>query len=257
MVPAVLSVDSQLRLHHEAMKSRLTNKLRQVAPIFLIGVSIACSASRSANSQPANSQAQLTGSQATSESPAPVMTSSVPTRNACTLKMSEAPVIHRLKLGMTTDEILALFPGSKDDSELRSASSARGPLGNSTFLITPSKYGSTSDFKDVVRLTFTMLDGHVSSFTISYNGPAWPDVDKFVEKLVSDKDLPNADQWEPYVGMESQMKTLTCADFSIRVFSGGEGGSQNYVLVEDLEAGKALKERRKKAREQASPTPAQ
>lgn len=158
---------------------------------------------------------------------------------------------------MKVDELLTLFPGSKDDPEVRAASSARGPMGNTTFLLTPSKYGSAAEFKDVARLTFTLLDQRVSSFTISYSGPEWPDVDKFVEKFVADKDLPQADQWEPYAGMESQMKTLTCADFSIRVFSGGQGGSQNYVLVEDLEADKTLKERRKKAREQASPTTGQ
>jgi len=100
-----------------------------------------------------------------------------------------------------------------------------------------------------------MLDGHLSSFTINYNGPQWPDVDKFVETFVEGKNLPAANQWEPYAGMETQMKTLTCTDFSVRVFSGGEAGNQNYVLVQDLEADKKLKERRRKARESASPTP--
>jgi hypothetical protein len=157
---------------------------------------------------------------------------------------------------MTEAEVLAVFPGSKDDAELRSAlAKPRGPLGNSSFLLIPSKYESPSDYKGVSRVTFSMLDGRVSSFTINYNGPEWPNVDKFVEKFVEGKDLPSAEQWEPYAGMENQMKTLTCTDFSIRVFNGGEGGTQNYVLVQDLEADKKLKERRRKARESASPSP--
>jgi hypothetical protein len=238
------------------MKARITNASPRVGQCFiiLVAISIACSASKSASSPapvPANQPAQPVSS-----TPAPVTTSSVHAPTACTLKISEAPAINRLKLGMTEAEVLAVFPGSKDDAELRSAlSKPRGPLGNSSFLLTPSKYESPAEYKAVNRVTFSMLDGRVSSFTINYNGPEWPHVDKFVEKFVEGKDLPAVDQWEPYAGMENQMKTLTCTDFSIRVFNGGEGGNQNYVLVQDLEADKKLKERRRKARESASPSP--
>jgi hypothetical protein len=104
-------------------------------------------------------------------------------------------------------------------------------------------------------VSLSLLDGRVSSFTVQYNGPEWSHIDKFVEKFVEGRDLPAADQWEPYVGMDTQMKTLTCSGFSIRLFNGGEGGSQNYVLIKDIEADNTLKERRKKAQAQASPTP--
>ena len=236
------------------MKSRIANALPQVALSFtiLVAVSVACSASRSASSP-----AQLPGNQAIDPSPSPSTTSSVKERTGCTLARSEAPVINGLKLGMTVDEILAVFPGSKEDPELRPALSApRGPFGNSSLAITPSKYGSAADFKEIKRVSFSLLDGHVSSFTVNYNGPEWPHIDKFVEKFVEGKNLPAADQWEPYVGMDTQMKTLTCTDFSIRLFNGGEGGNLNYVLVQDLEASKKLKERRNKAQQSATQTPA-
>jgi hypothetical protein len=239
------------------MKARITNASPRVGQCFiiLVAISIACSASKSASS-PAPVSANQPANQLVSPTPASVTTSSVHERTACTLKLSELPAINRLRFGMTEAEVLAVFPGSKDDAELRTAlSKPRGPLGNSSFLLTPSKYTSPADYKDVSRVNFSMLDGRVSSFTINYNGPEWPNIDKFVEKFVEGKDLPAVDQWEPYAGMENQMKTLTCTDFSIRVFSGGEGGNQNYVLVQDLEADKKLKERRRKARESASPSP--
>ncbi len=223
--------------------------LQQVVLLVLIAISIACSASRSASSP-----SQLTVSQPISSPAAPVSSSSTE-RIACTLKLSEAPVINRVKLGMTVDEVLALFPGSKDDPDVRAAAARRGPVGNGSLPITPSKYGSAADFKQINRVSLSLLDGRVSSMTIQYNGPEWPHIDKFVEKFVEGKDLPAADQWEPYVGMETQMKTLTCTGFSIRLFSGGEGGSQNYVLIKDIEADNTIKERRKKTQEQASPTP--
>jgi hypothetical protein len=154
---------------------------------------------------------------------------------------------------MKTEEVLALFPGSKEDPEILSTlAKPPGRFGNSTFVITPSKYGNTQDFKRISRITFSLLDGRVSNFTVSYNGPQWPDVNQFIDNLIEGKNLPASGQWETHEGV-NQMKTLTCNGFSIRVFAGGEGGSLNYVLVEDREADATLKERRKKAREQPSP----
>lgn len=159
---------------------------------------------------------------------------------------------------MTPDEVLALFPGSKEDPEVR-AELAKPPrtFGVSSLLLRPSRYENKEKFVEVSQISFTFLDGRVLSLTISYNGPEWSHVDKFVEKFVEGTNLPSANQWEAYVGMDNQMKTLTCTDFSIRVFAGGPAGSANYVLMQDLEADKKLKERRRKAREQASPTPGQ
>jgi hypothetical protein len=237
-----------------ALKSRITNLVvhRAVILISLIAVCITCSTSKSAGpqSQLAENKSPL------SQSPAQVSSSPIQESGPCTLKVSEAPVLNGLKLGMTPEQVLALFPGSKDDPELRSTlSTPPGRFGNSSVLITPSKYGSAAQYKGISRLTFSLLDGHVSNFTISYNGPEWPDVDKFIQNFVEGKHLPPAGEWAAYEGMNTQMKTLTCNNFSIQIFAGGEGGSSNYVLVEDLEADKKLKERRKKAREQASPPP--
>jgi len=227
--------------------------LRQVVPLVVIAVSIACSASRSATSSPS----QLTSNQPVSQPASSLPSSSSLERTACTLSVSEAPAIGGLKVGMSVDQVLALFPGSKGDAEVSAAVAKRGPFGNGSLLIEPSKYGSLANFKDISRVSISLLDSRVSSFTAYYNGPEWPHVDKFVEKFVGGKNLPSPDQWEPYPGMDTQMKTLTCTGFSIRLFIGGEGGNQNYVLMKDVEADKTLKDRRKKAREQASPTPGQ
>jgi len=233
------------------LKLSITNLVLHWSVILtvLIAVSIACSTSKSAPSPQPPAENRLA-----SQSSTPQNMSSVKATTPCALKISEAPVIRGLKLGMTPEEILALFPGSKEDTALRTALSAPpGRFGNSSFLITPSKYGSAANYKEVSRLNFSLLDGRVSNFTINYVDRQSPNVDKLIEKFGEDKNLPPPDQWEPYPGMDTQMKTLTCNGFSIRIFDGGEGASLDYVLVEDLEADKKLKERRKKAREQASP----
>jgi hypothetical protein len=155
---------------------------------------------------------------------------------------------------MTTEEVLALFPGSKEDEEVRSnLSRPASQFGQSSFLIRPAKYESKDRFAGINQITFTFLDGRVSSFSVGYNGPEYSHVDKFVTKVVEGTNLPPVDQWEAYVGMDNSLKILKCTDFEIRVFSGGQDGNLNYVLMKDLEAEKKLKERRDKARAKATP----
>lgn len=219
--------------------------------VVIVGVSLACSASRSAESTPVQSSPS-----SSSQTPNPPVTTSVQEKSACGLDMSQAPVLNGLKLGMTADEVLTLFPGSKDDAELRpQLTRPPSPFGVSSFVLKPSKYESRDKFAEVSQISFHLLDGRVSNFTVTYNGPEWSHVDKFVEKFVQGTGLPAADHWQPYSGMDNQLKILTCADFEVRVFAGGQGGNLNYVLMQDLEADKKVKERKRKAREQASPTP--
>ena len=216
----------------------------------LLGMSIACVPNKSSLSSSANNNAPINQP---SEQPG----NSTEQSNAnCSLTMAAAPVLKGLKLGMTPDEVLALFPGSKDDAEVKSIlSRPLSPLGVSELVIRPAKFESKEKFTGINQITFSLLDGRVSSFTVSYNGPAYAHVDQFVTKFVEGTNLPPPDQWQAYIGLDNQLKILTCKDFEIRVFAGGEGGNLNYVLMRDLEADKRLKDRRKKARESATPSP--
>src|SRR6266550_4624051 len=84
-----------------------------IVPV-VIGISIACSAYKSAGSQPAtNNGADLGQSSA--------QTNNTSTQNSppCSLTMDQTPVINGLRLGMTAEQVLALFPGSSEDVQLR------------------------------------------------------------------------------------------------------------------------------------------
>jgi hypothetical protein len=155
---------------------------------------------------------------------------------------------------MTAEQVLALFPGGSEDAELR-ASLARpaSQFGVTSFIIKPDKYKSKEKFAGINQITFTLLDGRVLSFSAGYDGPEWPHVDKFVAKFSEGRNLPTADAWEAYAGMDTQLKVLKCVDAEIRVFAGGPGGNLNYVLMRDVAADRKLKERRAKAREKAAP----
>jgi len=176
-------------------------------------------------------------------------------QSACSLRAAAAPVVEGLKLGMTSDEALAQLPGSKDDADVKAGlAKPASPLGVSEFIVKADKLQPKEKYANMSHFTFGLLDGRITSINIGYQGPAYSNVDEFVTKFVKGTNLPPSDQWQAYPGMDTQLKTLTCRDFEVRVFSGGEGGNQNYVLLIDLEAKKIIKDRREKAKAQAKPT---
>ncbi len=217
--------------------------------LLVIGVSVACSAYKSEGSRPVPNSSSSYG-----QPSAQTNNAGAQDKPICSLTLAGAPDIRGLKIGMTPEQVLALFPGSNEDAEVRSnLSRPSGPFGTSSFAITPDKYESKEKFAGINQITLRLLDGRVSSFYIGYNGPEWSHVDKFVAKFVEGANLPAADAWEAYVGMDTQLKTLKCTDFEIRIFAGGQGGNLNYVDMRDLEADKKLKERSAKARAKATP----
>ena len=237
------------------MKTRFSHPLSQVVltSILLVAVSIACTYKSAGSPPPRNDRAE-------DQPPVQTNNASPQERPPCTLTLAGAPNIKGLRLGMTTDEALLLFPGSKNDPAVRSDLD-RPPsrFGTSSFGLSPNKYESKEKFTGVNQLMFRLLDGRVSSLRISYNGPAYAHVDSFIAKLAAETNLPGSDpgsdQWEVYVGMDNQLKTLRCKEFEVQAFVGGQGGNLNYVEMKDLIADKQLKDRRDKARAQATRSP--
>lgn len=171
----------------------------------------------------------------------------------CSLVMDQAPVVKGLRLGMTPEQVLAIFPGSSEDPEVRTRLS-RPPnqFGETGFTIRPAKDESGENLTGIKQIVVDLLDGHASRYYVGYDGPQYSHVDQFVAKFIEGTNLPAADQWEAYVGMDTQLKTLKCKDFEIKVFAGGKGGNLNYVDMRDLEADKKVDDRRKKG-EKTSP----
>ena len=165
------------------------------------------------------------------------------------LTMAQSPGINGLRLGMTPEQVLALFPGSERDDEVRAnLDRPASPFGESSFIIRPAKYSSASKFDRISQIIFTLLDGRVSTLCVGYNGQVWEDVDASVTKFSKEKSLPIADSWEAYTGLDTQLKTLKCKDFEISLFAGGKNLSVNYVQMTDLVAQQKLKARRAKAK---------
>ncbi|HEX8846816.1 MAG TPA: hypothetical protein VF791_19390 [Pyrinomonadaceae bacterium] len=165
------------------------------------------------------------------------------------LTMAQDPGVSGLKLGMTSEQVLALFPGSKDDKDVRfDLDRPPSKFGVSGFTIRPQKYSSKSKFDGISQIVLTLLDNRVSTLYVGYDGPLWEHVDEFVAKFSKGRNVPAADSWEAYTGMDTQLKSLKCKDFEISLFAGGQNLSINYVQLRDLVALQKYKERRAKAK---------
>lgn len=167
---------------------------------------------------------------------------------ASKLTLADAPQVHGLRLGMTIEEALALFPGIKNDQEAR-ASLSKPPnrFGEQVLIIRSTKYLSKKRFEGVNQIVFTFLDGRVASLYIGYNSPLWEHVDDFVARFSEGTILPGADSWDAYVGMDTQLKSLKCREFEVKLFAGGHNVNINYVQLTDLLAQKKVRAREEKA----------
>lgn len=170
----------------------------------------------------------------------------------CTLTMAQSPQIRGLRLGMTEQQLLALFPGSREDKTIL-AELSRAPtrFGAASILIRPDNYASKADFAGMGSMDIRFLDGRVSGFRVSYNKPEWKTVDEFIAKVSEQLSLPTGDTWEPFVGLDNQLKILKCSGFEINAFMGLKGSNVNYLEMRDTVAVETLKERKAKAREKA------
>ena|SRR5947209_8303476 len=172
-----------------------------------------------------------------------------PKKKVFPMTLAQSPMINGLKLGMTPEQVLALFPGSQRDEEVRRDLS-RPPtrFGVSGFLIRPQKYSTKTKFDRITQIVFTLFDGRVSTLYVGYDSPVWEHVDEFVTDFSQGRKLPAADEWEAYVGLDTQLKTLNCKDFEISLFAGCQNVQINYAQVRDLVALQKYKERRAKSK---------
>lgn len=171
-------------------------------------------------------------------------------QGACTMTVAQAPAVNGLRLGMPRDEVLALFPGIRADKEMSNQlAQPASKYGASGLSIRPEKYASKAKFAGVSQVTLQLLDDRVSDLHVGYNGPEWKHVDDFLAKFIEGKKLPAPHAWEPYVGMDTQLKTLKCKGFEVNIFAGGKNVHNiNYVQMIDVGAKQKLRERREKAK---------
>src|SRR5688572_16691705 len=143
----------------------------------------------------------------------------------CKLKLSQTPAIRGIRLGMTIDQALGLFPGSESSEEIR-ARLAQPNFGLVSTVIYPSNLGLKEKFEGVHSVNLGFLDGELNFFSISYNGPHWGNEDQFATKVAEALSLPGVESWKPASGG----KAIVCDGFDLMVRL-PMGNSGNTILV--------------------------
>ena len=147
----------------------------------------------------------------------------------CTLKLSQSPSMRGVKLGMTVDQLLSLFPGSSDNAEIKqrlSASEGYPDFGDVSFYLAPSRYATGDHFAGVAEFYISSFDGRVVGVRVQYlnfpTGARWRRVDDLVEKFADSFHLPGPKDWEANGADTRQLK---CDGFETAVWAAGDSSS--------------------------------
>ena len=145
-------------------------------------------------------------------------------QSRCSLTEATAPGIRGLKLGMSVDQVTALFPGSskrKETKEALAKAKAASEIVHVTF--EPSDSGKDQN-ADVVSFSAGFHKGRVIDLSVQYLGPEWKNVDEWIAKLSETLGLPGVNNWQPGPS-ETPNKVLRCSGIEIEAAMEGGGGS--------------------------------
>jgi hypothetical protein len=156
-----------------------------------------------------------------------------PQKPACKLTLAQAPVIRGLRLGMTSDELFAIFPGNEREEfdraqQLRSAELP--PNYGYTYLdLYTSKYPIKDQFMGIGSFRFELFDKKVVNIITNYtNTPQFDSTRQLMEIITRQfglpeyKDGPDSEYWNG--------TWLSCEGFTFRV--SGLTGAFSIVLTD-------------------------
>ncbi|MFY9610935.1 MAG: hypothetical protein WAU45_20280 [Blastocatellia bacterium] len=155
--------------------------------------------------------------------------SQAPSQYGCSLTEANSPSVRGLRLGMTIDQLQALFPGGvkrkeiKDALEKAKAATASEPVYLS---FNPAVDSGKEQFAGVDSVSVGLLKGRVTDFGVGYVGAMWT-TDEWVAKLSESFGLPALSAWT--VGpSENPNKVLKCDGIEIEAST--QGGSASIRI---------------------------
>ena len=92
--------------------------------------------------------------------------------SSCTLSPAKAPAIRGVNLGMKVHEVLALFPGSAENNDIKAAlAKAEGfpNFGLASIYIYPRDYSTKDRFAGIASIQFMFFDGRVDQYEVDYD----------------------------------------------------------------------------------------
>jgi hypothetical protein len=147
-----------------------------------------------------------------------------PQKPTCKLTLAQAPVIRGLRLGMTNDELFAIFPANEREGFDRAQQLKTAELppnyGYTGFQFNPLNYATKDRFTGIDYLTFELFDGKVVSIGARYiTTPQFDRPGQLMEIITRQFGLPEFKEWPNY-GEYSQNPSLPCEGFTFQVNAG-------------------------------------
>jgi hypothetical protein len=170
-----------------------------------------------------------------------------PPKPICKLTLAQAPVIRGLRLGMTSDELFAIFPANEREEfdRAQKLKSAELPpnYGDTYFNFYPSQYPTKDRFMGIDSIKFELFDRKVVYIGARYsNTPQFDRTGQLMEIITRQFGLPEFKDWQGYNEYWSN-PSLSCEGFTFQVV--GLSGTFSISLTDP--AYKKIMEDRKQA----------
>lgn len=159
-----------------------------------------------------------------------------PVQSRCSLTEANSPTVRGIRLGMSLEQLLGLFPGSSRRKEMKDAiERAKATSGGEVVYLVfdPATDASGDRFAGVDSVSAGISKGRVADFNVLYVGPTWRTIDEWVAKLSETFSLPRAQEWVAGPG-ESPNRMLKCGAIEIEAAIQGGGGSIRVRNTESL-----------------------
>jgi hypothetical protein len=171
-----------------------------------------------------------------------------PQKPTCKLTLAQAPAIRGLRLGMTSDEIFAIFPANEREEFDRAQKLKRAELppnyGYTDFQFDLSNYATKDRFTGISSLSFGLFDRKVVSISAGYsNTPQFDRTGQLMEIITSQFGLPEFKDWPGYSEYMNQ-PSLTCDGFTFQVYAGNANSSPFSISLTDPAYKKIMEDRK-------------
>lgn len=172
----------------------------------------------------------------------------LPAQTRCNLTEATSPNVRGIQLGMSTQQLLAMFPGIRKTKELKESIDKANSATSSEvtfFGFDTATEGDAKLFAGVDSIAAGIYKARLVDFSVQYTGATWKTVDAWIAKLSESFKLPSAASWVTGPN-EAPNKVLVCNGILIEAAT--QDGSAS-IRVRNTEYVKDIDERAKAADE--------
>jgi hypothetical protein len=175
-----------------------------------------------------------------------VQAQQTPPGGNCSLTLAQAPKVRDVRLDMSSEEVLKMFPGSSDEPYIQAQRSAADQRFGMVEFSIPTTLLPRPKFAGVNSVSVVFLDNRLSEYALTYAGIEWKNVDDFISKLSEAFNVPRPETWER--SNLPSVKKLQCQGFEMWA-SADVGGS--WIRVRNPAAQQIVSDRKEAKKEKA------